>query len=75
MPSIEELSKVDLNSLDAGGMSKIPSQTPYVAAAQNMSVANPYLRCPTPVVNVPSVDDLQMYDRKGLIPQYRVYPT
>jgi len=66
MPSIESslASKfTGFHLTDAPGLKASPVETPIRR--------NPFLRCPMPPLAPISVDNLDQYDLRGMIPQYR----
>lgn len=76
MPSIQQSlkSNIDTTQLRDAEQEGL-SQSKYVAGAPSVSSASPLLRCPVPVIRVPSTDDLQQWNRAGQVPAYRIFPT
>ena len=68
MPSIASLSKqlTGYHPVDA------PAQPP-VSGLTPDSPMSTYLRCPIPQIGIASSDSLDQFNRKGAIPQFRVF--
>lgn len=70
MPKINDLIK------PISGYHPIEASTlprPPIDGLVQDSNMNPYMRCPVPQIGNASQDTLNQYDRKGTIPQYRIF--
>jgi hypothetical protein len=68
MPSIESLLK------EVSGYHPVEDFKPAISSLSSESPIDVYTRCPVPQVgNVASYDSISQADRKGAIPQYRIF--
>ena len=62
------------DNLDLSGYEPATTKAlPPIESSTSYGTANPFLRSPAPPIGIPSLDNLQQFNRNGQIPQFRVF--